>query len=104
MEKFSMATMTLPLVLADTGRKVSQTLRSTTMRKVRELGFTEGVRARFLARKAKDKVPGLRSPRVAQDTVEGSDQALVGHDEELLRLIVSVHLKKRERLPARLYR
>ena len=48
--------------VADTGRKVSQTLRSTSMRKVGNLASLK-VSGRFMARKAKEKVPRVMEPR-----------------------------------------
>lgn len=62
MEMISTATMTLPLVLWQIGRKVTQTLRSTSMLKVRKLASLK-VSGSFLARKAKEKVPRAKEPR-----------------------------------------
>lgn len=64
MEKFSMATMTLPLgAVADTGRKVIPDTEEHHHAKGRELLASLKVSGRFLARKAKDtRSPGLRSP------------------------------------------
>ena len=61
MEKDSTATMTLPLVLWQMGRKVTQTLRSTSMLKVGNLASLK-VSGRFLSRKAKEKVPRAKEP------------------------------------------
>ena len=57
----ALQTMTLPLVLWQIGRKVTQTLRSTSMLKVRKLASLK-VSGTFLARKAK-KVPRAKEPR-----------------------------------------
>ena len=62
METISMATMTLPLVLWQIGRKVTQTLRSTSMLKVRKLASLK-VSGSFLAREAKEKIPRAKEPR-----------------------------------------
>ena len=62
MEMISMATITLPLVLWQIGRKVTQTLRSTSMLKVRKLASLK-VSGSFLARKAKEEVPRAKEPR-----------------------------------------
>ena len=62
MEMISMATMTLPLVLWQIGRKVTQTLQNTSILKARNLVSLK-VSGRFLARKAREKVPRAKEPK-----------------------------------------
>ena len=62
MEKTSTTTMTFPLVLWYTGRKVIQTLQNTSMLKVRNLASLN-LSGRFLARKATVKLPRVKKPK-----------------------------------------
>lgn len=62
MEMISTAAMTLPWCCGRHGRKVTQTLRSTSILKVRKLASLK-VSGRFLARKVEDKVPRAKEPR-----------------------------------------
>ena len=62
MERLSTATMTLPLVQWQAGRKVSQTLQNTSMLNVRNLASLK-VSGRFQARKATVKLPRAKDHR-----------------------------------------
>ena len=62
MEMISTATMTLPLVLWQTGKKVTQTLQNTSRLKVRNLASLN-VSGRFLAKKATVKLPRARQAK-----------------------------------------
>lgn len=61
MENISTATMTFPLELWYTGRKVIQTLQNISMLKVKNLASLK-VSGRFLARKAKMKLTRAKEP------------------------------------------
>lgn len=62
MEKTSMATITFPLLLRYTGKKVTHTLQNTSMLNVRNLASLN-VSGRFLARKATMKLTRAREPK-----------------------------------------
>ena len=61
-----------------------------------EFGFIEGVR-QVHGQESQGESPQSYGAQKSQDTVEGSDWALVAHNEELLVLRISIHLKERER-------
>ena len=95
MEKVSTATMTLPLVLWQMGRKVTQTLRSTSMLKVRNLASLK-VSGRFLARKAKEKVPRAKEPGWPRTQEKAVTKPLL-HMMRSFSGSECVHLKERGR-------
>lgn len=66
MEKISTATMTSPLVLLCTGRKVIQTLQNTSMLNVRHLASLK-LPGRLLARKAKVKLMKAKEPKYPKE-------------------------------------
>nr|XP_044602373.1 uncharacterized protein LOC123276715 [Equus asinus] len=67
MEKISTATMTSPLVLLCTGRKVIQTLQNTSMLNVRHLASLK-LPGRLLARKAKVKLMKAKEPKYPKES------------------------------------
>lgn len=67
MEKISTATMTFPLVLLYTRRKVIQIPQNTNMLNVRNLASLK-VSARLLARKAKVKLERAKEPKYPKES------------------------------------
>lgn len=67
MEKISTATMTFPLVLLYTRRKVIQTPQNTNMLNVRNLASLK-VSGRLLARKAKVKLERAKEPKYPKES------------------------------------
>ena len=62
MEQISAAATTLPSVLWQTGRTVTQTLQDSSMLKVRNSASLK-VSGRFPARRARENVPRAKEPR-----------------------------------------
>lgn len=58
-----------------------------------ELGFIEGVR-QVPGQESQGEAPQGQGAQVSQDTVEGSDQALVAHDDDVAIFGVYIYVNK----------
>ena len=95
MEKTSTTTMTFPLVLWYTGRKVIQTLQNTSMLKVRNLASLN-LSGRFLARKATVKLPRAKKPKYPRTKWKAMTAFDASNDSlPMFRLYICVNEERR---------